>query len=183
MPFANNEKSFDDFTLDYDRSENIILALDRGEAPQALQSDKGPYLIKKLSNRMSKADFTYLHTQIQSNYKNMIAIYEQLEAEKARQLKAMQADFIPTDGPQIKVAWYIKDPSNKDRSIQATLPANAINWLVNRLTDQSGLTEENQKLNTGNQAEIAEFYNSSKQQQAMPGQDAPGMPTNRGMLL
>lgn len=181
MPFANEEKSFSDFTMDYDKAENMILALDRGEAPVPLQSDAGPYMIKKLSARMSKADFQYLHSQIQSNYANMIATYEQLEAEKARQLKAMEADFIPTDGPMIKVAWYIKDPTNPARSVQATLPANAINWLVERLTDQQGFKNPLAKLPEGNQAEIAQIYNQQSANQ-QPQQQAVGMPTNRGMI-
>jgi len=178
MPFANAEKSFDDFTLDYDKAENMMLALDRGEAPAPMPSDNGAYMIKKLSNRISKADFQFLHQQIQENYKNTIAIYDQLEAEKAQKLKAMQADFIPTDGAMIKVAWYIKDPTNPSRSVQATLPASSINWLVERLTEQSGLTSEIQGLNSGAQSDIAAIYNK----QANPPQEAIGMPTNQGML-
>ena len=188
MPFANSEKAFEGLTLNYDKSENQILALDRGEAPTPLQSDDGPYMIKRLSNRMSKADFRFLHKQIQENYKNMITTYEHLEAEKARQMKSMQADFIPTDGPSIKVAWYIQDPTNKSRSIQATLPANAINWLVERLQDQQGFTDPLKKLDSGSQTDIAADYNQSKEQQQMaPPAGAPqmppiGMPTNKGMI-
>lgn len=190
MPFANEEKSFDTFTMDYDRAENILLALDRGEAPQPLNSDKGPYIIQKLSARMSKSDFQFLHQQIQDNYKNMIATYEQLEADKAQKLKAMEADFIDTGGPMIKVGWWIKDPTNKDRSVQATLPANAIQWLVQRLEDQQGFVAQQQNLDTGTQADIADKYMQSKPQQqpapqmpqAPQGQAAVGMPTNRGMM-
>lgn len=173
MPFANEEKSFDDFTLDYDRAENMILQLDRGEAPAAMKSDNGPYMIKKLSARMAKPDFPTLHDQIQANYDNMIKTYEYMEAEKARQLKAMEADFIPTDGPMIKVAWYIKDPTNPSRSIQATLPANAINWLVQRLNDQNGFTQPLSAIPQGNQADISSFYLEGQQQ---PEQKAAGMP-------
>lgn len=179
MPFANQEKSFDDFTLDYDRSENVILALDRGEAPQPIQYDKDEYMIKKLSARMAKPDFPTLHQQIQMNYTNMIAIYEQQAAQKAQKIQAMEADFIPTDGPMIKVAWYIKDPTNPERSVQATLPANSINWLVERLKDQSGLTDAQAGLNSGSQAQIADKY-AQQQPQTQPYQ--PGMPTNRGMM-
>ncbi len=181
MPFANEEKSFEDFTLSYDRSQNMILQLDRGEAPQPMQYDDGPYMIRKLSNRMSKADFPTLHSQIQQNYQAMIKLYEQLEAQKAQKVKAMEADFIPTDGPMIKVAWYVKDPTNKDRSIQATLPANSINWLVERLKDQSGLTDDQQRMNnnTGVQAQISDEYRP--QQPSTPQPYVPGMPTNRGM--
>lgn len=182
IPFANEEKSFDDFTLDYDRATNMILALDRGESPTPLTTDKGPYMIKRLSNRTAMSDFSLLHPQIQANYKNMITIYEQLEAEKARQMKAMEADFIPTDGPMIKVAWYVKDPTNPSRSVQATLPANAINWLVQRIADQNGFTQPLENLNSGAQAEIAGMYNQQNQQQQAGPPQQVGMPTNRGFL-
>lgn len=178
MPFANAEKSFDDMTLDYDRSENIILELDRGGAPKPLINDNGPYIIKKLSARSSKADFQFLHTQIQANYGNLIKQFEQMEADKARSLKAMQADFVPVDGPMIKVAWYVKDPTNPGRSVQATLPSTAIQWLVQRMTDQQGLVTQDQSLTTGSQSQIADLYN----EQAQAPASAVGMPTNRGML-
>jgi hypothetical protein len=186
LPFANEEKSFDDFTLDYDRATNMILALDRGEAPQPLSTDKGPYMIKRLSNRTAMSDFQFLPPAVQSNYQNMLKLYDQLEAEKARQLKAMQADFIDTSGPMIKVGWYVKDPTNPSRSIQATLPANAIQWLVQRLQDQQGYTDEAAKLNSGAQSDIAGIYNQGNQQQqqqsASPAPSGVGLPTNRGFL-
>lgn len=183
LPFANEEQSFKDLTLDYDRATNMILALDRGEAPQPLSTDKGPYMIKRLSNRTAMSDFEFLHPQIKQNYQAMLKIYEQMEADKARQLKAMESDFIPTDGPNIKVAWYIKDPTNPDRSVQATLPANAINWLVERLKDQQGLSADAQMLNSGANSDIAQIYNQGREQQ--PGlqiarDQAVGMPNNRG---
>ena len=182
LPFANQEKSFDDFTLDYDRATNMILALDRGESPSPLSTDKGPYMIKRLSNRTAMSDFSLINPNIQGNYKNMISLYEQMEAEKARQLKAMEADFIPVDGPNIKVAWYIKDPTNPSRSVQATLPANAINWLVQRISDQQGLTASNAKLNSGAQSEIAGMYNQQQGEQAPENNAGVGMPSNRGFL-
>ena len=179
MPFANGEKTFEDFTLNYDRAENIILALDRGEAPQPIQGDDGAYIIKKLSARMSKADFAFLHQQIQQNYSNMVQLYTEINVENARKLKAMEADFIPTDGPMIKVAWYIKDPSNPSRSIQATLPANSINWLVQRLSDQQGFKAPLEGIPEGIQAQMADQYVQGQQQSGAPG---IGMPQNGGMI-
>lgn len=181
LPFANDEKSFEDFTMGFDRAQNLILSLDRGEAPQPNNSDDGVYLNKKLSARMSQPDFQFLHQQIQANYQNMIGLYDELEANKARKIKAMEADFIPTDGPMIKVAWYVKDPTNPARSVQATLPANAIQWLVERITDQQGFTQPLQGLSKGDQANVADIYNkqASQQQQA----SAVGMPTTRGMTV
>lgn len=158
MPYANNEKSFDDFTLSYDRATNLILQLDRGQLPQPNKYDDGPYCIKRLTSRMSQADFQFLSPQIQSNYAQIVQMFEDLEAEKSRVLQAAQADFIPIDGPMIKVGWYVKDPTNSARSIQATLPANAINWLVQRLEDQGTGQAQLKNLSLGAQAGIAQAY-------------------------
>jgi hypothetical protein len=182
MPFANEEKMFDDFTLDYTRSENTMLALDRGEVPEALPSDNGPYMIKKLTGRMAMADFSMLDQQIQDNYRIMVTQYEELEVEKAQKLKAMEADFIPTDGPMIKVAWYVKDPTNPSRSVQATLPASTINWVVQRLEEQQGFKQPLEKLDSGSQSDIASMYTQQQQQQPAAQESAPGMPTNKGFI-
>jgi hypothetical protein len=189
LPFANEEKAFDDFTLDYTRSENMMLALDRGDTPTPISSDKGPYMIKRLANRMAMADFQFLNPQIQTNYDNMIKIYEEMEAEKAEKMKAMEADFIPSQGAMIKVGWYVKDPTNSKRSIQATLPAQAIEWLVQRLQEQGGFKQPLEGLDSGAQAEIAQMYLDKQKQQPQQQQpqqpdamDAPGLPTNRGFM-
>jgi hypothetical protein len=186
MPFANEEKMFDDFTLDYTRSENTLLALDRAETPEALPSDNGPYMIKKLTGRIAMADFSMLDDQIQANYKIMVTTYEELEAEKAQKMKAMEADFIDTSGPLIKVGWWIKDPTNPARSVQATLPASSINWLVQRLEEQSGFKQGLEGINSGSQANIADMYTQQQQQlqqqQSAPQGEAPGMPTNKGFM-
>lgn len=165
MPLANEEAMFDDFTMDYDRARNIELALDRGEAPVPNKYDNGPYIIKYLTKRMSKSDFGQLDPMIQQNYQNLIDLYDQQEAEKARQLKAMQDEFIPTSGAMIKVAWYIQDPTNPKRSIQATLPASSIEWLVQRLEDQGNAQNTLQGMGQGATG-VVEQYNNLQQQPA-----------------
>lgn len=179
MPYANNEKSFDDFTLNYDRATNIILSLDRGEAPTPNRYDDGPYIIKRLTARTVQGDYQYLDPQIQQNYDLTIKLYEEMEVEKQRELKAAEADFIPTDGPMIKVAWYIKDPTNPSRSVQATLPANSINWLVQRLSDQGANQEQLGRIqNQGALSEIASLYNKGN-----ASQGGGGLPQLQGGIL
>lgn len=169
MPYANNEKSFDDFTLNYDRATNMILQLDRGQAPTPNMYDDGPYMIKRLTARMSQGDFDTLHPEIKTNYEKTVSLYEDLEAEKQKKLHAAEADFIPTDGPMIKVGWYIKDPTNSGRSIQATLPANSINWLVDRLEQQG--TNQQQLMSIHNVGALSEIAAKFKQQgPVLPGQ-------------
>jgi hypothetical protein len=158
MPMANNEQSFNDFTLDFDRATNIILALDRGEQVTPNKYDKGPYIVKRLTARMSSSDFQLLAPPIQEAYAATVAQYEEMETKKAQEMKAMQSDFIPTDGAQIKVAWYVKDPKNPSRSIQATLPASSINWLVQRLSEQGSAQEDLQRNGAGS-VDIVENFN------------------------
>lgn len=183
MPFANSEKSFDDFTMDYDRGTNIILALDRGQSPEPYKSDKGTYIIKRLTARMTQSDFASLDQQIQMNYQNMVGLYEQLEAEKARELQAANADMIPTTGAMIKVAWYIKDPTNPARSIQSTLPASSIEWLVQRLADQGSAQEALMQAGHGAPGIIEEFNKmGAPQQQTQPAEENPPMSPNQDLM-
>ena len=53
---------------------------------------------------------------------------------------------------------YIKDPKNPSRSIQATLPASSINWLVQRLADQ-GTAQEDLQRNGAGASDVIEKYN------------------------
>ena len=186
MPFANGEKSFEDLTMDYDRATNVVLALDRGDAVMPNKYDKEPYMVKRLTARMAQSDFMFLDPQIQENYANLAGLYEQQEAEKAKQMQAMQADFIPTEGANIKVAWYIPDPTNSKRSIQATLPASAINWLVERLKDQ-GASQEQLMMNGAGSADVVQKYNElgaggQQQQQQQPEGAAPQMTPNQDLM-
>lgn len=190
MPFANNEQTLSDFTLDYDRATNIILALDRGEQVEPNKYDTGPYIIKRLTARMSQSDFKMLSPEVQQNYEMTVGLYEDMEAKKAQELKAMQSDFIPTDGAQIKVAWYVKDPKNPSRSIQATLPASAINWLVQRLSEQ-GNGQEQLAMNGAGASDIVQKYNElngagqvspDMQQQQTEEAQAPSMTPNQELL-
>jgi len=175
MPFANNEEAFSDFTLDYDRATNIILALDRGESATPNKYDSGPYIVRRLTARMSQSDFIRLHPDIQKNYEGIVNVYTQLEAQKAQELKAMQADFIPTEGAMIKVAWYVKDPTNPSRSVQATLPASSIQWLVDRLGEQ-GSTQQTLEMNgQGKTDVVSQYLNEAQgQQQTSSEQSLPG---------
>lgn len=172
MPMANNEQSFNDFTIDYDRATNIILALDRGDFIPPNKYDKGPYIVKRLTARMSQSDFDNLDPQIKENYANVVGLYEEMEVKKAQEIKAMQSDFIPTDGAMIKVAWYVKDPKNPSRSVQATLPASSINWLVQRLSEQ-GNAQDSMQMNGAGVYDIAQKYNETNADQGAQQQLGP----------
>jgi hypothetical protein len=186
MPLASNEDYYKDLTLEYDKSTNQILALDRGEQVLPNKYDSEPYMVKRLTARMSQSDFLQLDPQIQQNYENLVGLYQQQEAEKAKQQQAMQADFIPTEGAQIKVAWYIKDPTNPSRSVQATLPASSINWLVERLSEQ-GASQEQLMMNGAGAHGVIQKYNElgaggQPQEQQQPAAQAPTESANQALL-
>lgn len=149
MPLGDFDECFDDMTLDYDLSQNMILALDRGEIPEPNFYDNHKYLIKKLTSRVRMPDFKMLDQQIQQAYAQMIQVYENMEVAQQRSLIAAQAAFIPSGGARIKVDYYIQDPSNPDRTVRATLPAESVDWLIKRLSDQGSSQEQLTEMNQG----------------------------------
>jgi hypothetical protein len=142
MPFANGEEAFDDLTLNYDSAVNVILALDRGQQVQPFKSDDAEYMLKRLGARMKKPDYRLLAPQIQMNYDQLIQAYEGILTQKAQDLKQMESQFIPSGGAMIKVDYYIPDPSNKDRSIRATVPAESVDWLIKQLSAQGSAQQQ-----------------------------------------
>lgn len=158
MPFANAEDSFSDLTLNYDVATNMILALDRGEAPIPYKYDDKEYMLKRLTSRTRLADFQQLTPDIQTNYDNMIALYEQFKAEEAAELKKLQDEFIPSGGARIKVDYYVPDPTNASRTVRATLPAESIDWLIKRLDDQGSAQAQLRGINQGAVQEIAQKF-------------------------
>lgn len=172
MPLGNLEESFSDFTLDYDSGTNMILALDRGEAPTPNKYDKAEYMVQRLVSRTRQSDFNLLDMSIQQNYANMISLYEQIIEERLRETLAAQSEYIPVEGARIKVDYYVPDPKNPDRPVRATLPASSIDWLIKQLAAQGSQQEMLTSMNQGAVAEMAAGFN---QQQAAQMQGR-GMP-------
>jgi hypothetical protein len=172
MPFGNMEEGFEDFTLDYDLAQNLLLALDRGEQPEPSPYDEPTYMIKMLVNRIRQPDFKLLDPQIQQNYMQYKQWYELTEAEQQRKILAAQADFIPSGGPKVKVDFYVPKPGSPDKSERATIPAESLNWLVERLSDQGSSQDRLGELEQGSVADVAGAY---LQQSGKPKED--GEPT------
>lgn len=162
MPLGNMEESFGDFTLNYDSAVNIILALDRGEAPTPNKYDDAEYMLKKLVARSRQADFNQLDPAIQQNYGNMIAIYEQILVQRQNEIIAANSQYIPSGGARIKVDYYVPDTKNPDRPVRATLPAEAVDWLIKRLSDQGSSQEQIATINQGAVAEMAGKFNQQE---------------------
>ena len=177
MPFANFDESFDDFTLNYDKSVNDILALDRGERPPVNQYDDHKYCIKRLTTRMSKPDFQYLNPQIQNNYAQKIKIHEEFEAQNALAIQRAQQGFIPTGGALIAVDFYVNAPNSTGgiKQQKAKIPYQAIDWLLKQLESQGITQDALMQMTQGNQASIADMITGAQ----VPGQ--PGLPGQSGV--
>jgi hypothetical protein len=92
---------------------------------------------------------------IQNNYQQLMQAYQNVLAQQAQALKMAESQFIPSGGAMIKVAYYVPDPTNKARSIQATLPAESIDWLIKQLSAQGSAQEQLQELPQNLQASIS----------------------------
>lgn len=156
LPFANVEDAFDDFTIDYDVATNIILSLDRGEQVHPNTSDNAQYILKRLAARQKKPDFRTLAPQIQSAYQMLVSQYEQVMAQQAQQIKAAESQFIPSGGAMIKCDYYINDPTNRERTIRATLPAESVDWLIKQLASQGSAQEQLAQLPQNVQADVSQ---------------------------
>lgn len=169
MPFANFEGAFDDMTIDFDTTQNDILALDRGEKPPVNEYDNHVYCIKRLTARVRKPDFKFLGPEIQQNYAQKIQLHSQMRAYQVQQLQRAEQGFIPTSGYAAACQLYVPDPSDPtgNKTKQIRLPADAIAWLAKQLEAQGMSMAAMQGLPQGAQVGIS---------QAMGGMGPPEMP-------
>jgi hypothetical protein len=176
MPFANSEECFSDMTMSYDVANNVLLALDRGEAPTPYKYDDPDYMLKRLTSRTRQGDFSTLSPEIQQNYANMISLYEEIKTQQMEELKKAQDEFIPSGGARIKVDYYVPDPTNASRTVRATLPAESIDWLIKKLDDQGSAQAQLRGINQGAVQEIAQKYFDANSGM----NNAPQMPVGMG---
>lgn len=176
-PYVNSEEMFSDLTSNFDAGTNAILALERGKQPMSHSFDDHPYFIKRYLSRMRKPDFDTLSPQIQAAFQQAVSFHEQQEAQKQAQLKAAEADFIPTGGALVVCDLYVPDPKNPESSKRARLPYEALDWLIKRLEDQGSSQQALSILPTSASTDIM------SQAAGMPGpsinpakQMHPGMP-------
>lgn len=156
LPYANDEESFSDFTLDYDSANNIILTLDRGQVPKFNKRAKHEYVLQRLGKRVQEPDFDYLDPKIQANYDQVIAQHEQVMAEQAEQLRAAQAGFIPTDGYMVTVDLYVSDPKDPNKTKRARIPYSSVLWLIKQIERQGLSQDALEGIDGASKASIAE---------------------------
>lgn len=171
MPFANFDKSFDDFTLDYDCVVNDMLALDRGEQPPINQYDNHPYNIKKLVARTRKGDFKFLPEQVQQNYFAKIKLHQEFEAANQASIQRAQQGMIPMDGALIPVDFYVNAPNSTGgiKQQKAKIPYFAIDWLLKQMEAQGASQESLANMVSGVQAQIADQMMGAQQPPTQPG--------------
>lgn len=188
LPFVNVDHGFEDLTQDYDSGTNIILALDRGEVVQPSMSDNAEYILKRLAGRMKKADFKMLSQDTQNAYQILAGQYQDVLTQQQQAIKQAESQFIPSNGPLIKVDFQIKDPTNPARTIRAVVPSESLQWLMQQLEAQGSAQEVLQGQPVFEQAQIAQKVAA----QGMPPRHltplpAPGAqgpsPQNYGQVL
>lgn len=189
-PWGSWKEGFDDMTMDYDVAENIILALDRGEQVRPMKYDNPDYVLKKLTSRTRQADFKMMDPQVQQNYDMAIGQYEEIKKNNLLELKKAESEFIPTGGARVKVDYYVPKAGNPDDVERATLPAEAVDWLIKQLAAQGSTQEQLTQLTQGVQAELAGKFNQEQAAQmpapppqAPPGGGAPPLPQDENAMM
>jgi len=198
MPFANSEEMFKKYTVDHDSTQNLMLALERGEYPESIEEDNHEYVISELSLRIKQSDFRTLDPQIQQMYMQKRQEHSKLNAVKEQKILAMQSKYIPADGPMIACDMYVESTDPKKAPKRARIPQRALDWLVKQLDAQGGSLERLETMNGGEaseaqqamaqgqqggqrqgaqgggQSQMQQMQQMMQKQGAMPGQQ-PGM--------
>jgi len=149
MPFGNTEQAFSDMTVDYDTFKNMVLSLERGEMPHSTADDNHDYILKKLSARRKQSDFRFLPQQVQEAYALKIQEHNYYKVEKDRALAAAKNEFVPTEGALIAVDMYVPSPNDPTKTRRARIPQTALDWLFQKLQDQTGSLERLEEMSGG----------------------------------
>lgn len=154
MPYGNDEQIFSTLTVDTDNAMNDILALDRGEYVPVNVNDNHDFLIKALQHRMKKGDFKFLDDNIQQLYREKLTQHELMLRQQINEKMAAQQGIIPTGGFLTTVNASAYNPVTK-RVERIKVPSNALQWLVDRLTEQGNLQQQVESLPIDSQNRLA----------------------------
>jgi hypothetical protein len=119
LPFLNEENIIEDAVLDYDMATNTILALDRGEKPPISDLEDHTYMIKRLTNRMKKPDFSLLSPEIQGAYQERVDFHNKLLISQQQEAAKAKSGYVPTGGGLVAVDMYVPDPKLNEQQQQA----------------------------------------------------------------
>lgn len=157
-PFLNREEIFKDFTLDYDNITNDILALDRGQWRPPRRNDNHAYVIKKLATRMAQEDYNQLPDQVKRLYEMKLQMHEQLEVQKAQELQAIEAGFIPSGGYLVKMDYYVAGGKDGSSTKRVSVPSESIAWLLDKLQKQGNQLQELTQAGPGPASDMSKMF-------------------------
>ena len=152
-----------DLTLKYNTATNVILALDRGENIQTSQYVDHDYMIKRLENRMTEADFGVLPPQVQQLYMQRIQMHEQMKSQNLIDLQRLEQGLIPTGGGLCSMDFYVPDPNSPGKLMRAKAPQQAVGWLFQQLDSQKWVLDPMMNNSQGSQAQVANQVTSGQQ--------------------
>lgn len=135
-PYLNQEKMLQEFTANWDNSQNDILALDRGQYPQPNKYEDHKYLLEAITARTKQPDFQFKDPQIKQLYDMKIKEHETAIAQEAQALQMAESGFIPTTGFQVACDFYVPDPNNPMSSKRVRLPSDSIQWVLKKIEEQ-----------------------------------------------
>ena len=96
---------------------------------------------------------------IQQMYQELVLTYEEQEVARQQELQRAQGGFIPASGAKIKCDYYVPKPDDPSKTERATIPAEALDWLIQKLSEQGSSQEAITNMNNGAQLEIAQELN------------------------
>lgn len=180
MPFLNKEDMFSELTMDSANADSDILSLDRGQYVPARKGENHDYVLKRLYSRQKMRDYDLLSPEIQQMYEQKIQEHLQMKSEELAEIKRMQAEFIPQDGPLVGVDVFESVPNSTGgmKTVRARLPQQAVNWLMEQLKSQGAQLDQMKELPQAAMSDLATTTMNTIQQQGAPmqmdaGQQAP----------
>jgi hypothetical protein len=177
-PYLNKEAMMEDLTMDYDNAMNMILALDRGEQVQINPDSSLDYTLKKLNNRMMKADFKYLHPHIQNLYGMTKQQMEQIKAQQVQEAQALKDGFIPSQSMLVTCDAYHPKADDPTKQVRLRIPYDSLMWLVSRLESQGASQAQLEMQQRGVVASISNQMQANVQRQAAQNSMPTNMPMN-----
>ena len=160
MPMANQENLINSLTYTNRLSQNIMLAMERGEYPAISKYEPFEELLPILTLRTTEADFKRLDPYVQQLYFLRIQQYESMLAEQVDSLSRANAGAIPSDGPLLAVDGYsVADPENPNKTRRVKLPRATIDWVVRTLEEQGIAQQRLQELPQAMQLDIQQLIN------------------------
>jgi hypothetical protein len=139
LPYLNKEPIFKEFTLKSDITNNIILALNRGEWVELYDRDPNDYIIPRLIARTLEPDFRTLHPLFQEMFRYQIMQREAMEQQKIKLQSMAESGAVPTSGDVVRVNMYEIGEDGQPHRIW--LPSEAVKWLKDKL-DQQGVAQQ-----------------------------------------